>query len=259
MAEVTTDSIDQNILTAQFLLVDSLYGFISEHSDPNCYGESNGSATFKTVIGSKNYTYAWGASANNQQTAAASNLPAGTHIVTVTDVKTTETFIDTIVLTNPDSLVASIVFDSSETSAGKDGKIEVLASGGTPPYTYAWDRSSSNGVLADDLEGGIHKITIKDDKGCTKVLTQELASAVGINSNVKNDAINVYPNPASGLITIKGVAMDTEITIVDLTGSTVINSKITSSEQLDISGLKPGIYFLSATKNIESTIKLIVQ
>ena len=259
VAEVTTDSLDKNILTAQFMLVDSLYGYIDEENNPNCFGESNGSASFKTVIGSKNYTYNWGASANNQQTSTATNLKAGTHIITVTDIKTTETFVDTVVLINPDSLLASIVFDSSETSAGKDGKIEVVASGGTPPYTYSWDRSSSTGVLADDLEGGIHKVTIKDVKGCAKVLTKEISTVVGIESVQMINELSVYPNPSNGLITIKGLTEIAKISIVDITGAEVLNADITPNEDLDVSVLKPGIYFLSVNENIETTLKLVVK
>ncbi len=259
IAEVTTDELDQNILTAQFMLVDSLYGYIDEENNPNCYGESNGSASFKTVIGSKNYTYNWGSSANNQQTSTATNLKAGTHIVTVTDVKTSETFSDTVVLTNPDSLLASIVFDSSETSAGKDGKIEVVASGGTPPYTYSWDRSTSTGVLADDLEGGLHKVTIKDVKGCAKVLTKEISTVVGIESVQLINELSVYPNPSNGLITIKGLIEIAKISIVDIAGKEVLNTDIAPNEDLDVSVLNSGIYFLSVNENNETTLKLVVQ
>jgi|TARA_B110000879_G_scaffold33456_1_gene45990 hypothetical protein len=259
VAEVTTDSTDQNILTAQFLLVDSLYGYINDEKNPNCFGESNGSASFKTIIGSKNYTYDWGASANNQQTSTATNLKAGTHILTVTDLRTTETFIDTLVLTNPDSLLASIVFDSSETSAGKDGKIEVVASGGTPPYTYSWDRSSSTGVLADDLEGGVHTITIKDVKGCAKVLTKEISTVVSVEAIELNNKLSLYPNPSNGLITVNGLLEVTKISIVDITGAEVLNADITPNEDLDISVLKPGIYFLRVNENIETSLKLLVQ
>ena len=259
VAEVTTDSIDQNILTAQFMLVDSLYGFIDDQSNPNCYGEANGTASFKTVIGSKNYTYAWGASTNNQQTSMATNLKAGMHIITVTDVKTAETFMDTVVLTNPDSLSASVVFDSSETAAGKDGKIEVIASGGTPPYTYAWDKSVSTNVLANDLEGGLHTITIKDTKGCTKVLTQNIGSVVGLESKNISPKLSIFPNPSNGIVLLKGQTEIAEISIVDITGAEVLNATIAPSEDLDISILKPGVYFLVVDQNLETTLKLVVQ
>ncbi|MBT0608992.1 hypothetical protein KIV10_12450, partial [Aequorivita echinoideorum] len=48
-------------------------------------GCNNGSATATPGGGTAPYTYAWSASAGNQTTATAINLPSGTHTVTITD------------------------------------------------------------------------------------------------------------------------------------------------------------------------------
>ncbi len=58
---------------------------ISKVDANTAQGCANGEATANVTGGTAPYTYQWGASANNQTTASASNLPVGTHSVTVTD------------------------------------------------------------------------------------------------------------------------------------------------------------------------------
>ncbi len=258
VAEVTTDDTDQNILTAQFTLIDSLYGYIDNQSNPNCYGEANGSASFKTIIGSNFYTYNWSTSAGSQQTATATGLKAGTHTVTVSDVKSGATFTDTVVLTNPDSLVAQIVSFTNESDSGKDGSIEAAVSGGTPPYTFAWDRSNSNIGIAENLEGGVHKVTIKDSKGCTKVLEQELTSTVGIAS-LETKSFKVFPNPVKGFLFIDGLLESTDVSIIDITGHEIIRTEVGPSQPINMEQLGRGMYLVQFTIDNQTKMHRIIK
>jgi len=57
----------------------------------------------------------------------------------------------------------------------------------------------------------------------------------------------MYPNPANDVLNVQlsGLADRSEMTIINLIGEKVIQTTLNSSlHQQDISGLKPGIYFL---------------
>ena len=113
--------------------------------------------------------------------------------------------------------------------------------------------------MADDLEGGVHTITIKDVKGCAKVLTKEISTVVGLEAIKLNNKFSLYPNPSNGLITVNGLLEVAKISIVDITGAEVLKADITPNEGLDISVLKPGIYFLRVNEKIETSLKLLVK
>jgi hypothetical protein len=75
----------------------------------------------------------------------------------------------------------------------------------------------------------------------------------------------VYPNPTSGkiFINLNGAALKfTQLTITDLAGKQVFNATLTNTDArpLDLSGLEPGLYFLSISGNgVRETQKLIIE
>lgn len=67
----------------------------------------------------------------------------------------------------------------------------------------------------------------------------KLNQFVGIEQTKENDRINVFPNPATNLITIEGENVSW-IIISDMNGRVIIQS---SKKQIDISVLAKGVYF----------------
>jgi len=52
------------------------------------------------------------------------------------------------------------------------GKIEVIANGGTPPYTFTWSHDASlKIVLASNLKAGLYSVKVTDGLGCEKTTT----------------------------------------------------------------------------------------
>jgi PKD repeat protein len=52
------------------------------------------------------------------------------------------------------------------------GKIEVIANGGTPPYTFTWSHDATlKTVLASNLKAGLYSVKVTDGFGCEKNIT----------------------------------------------------------------------------------------
>ncbi len=88
------------------------------------------------------------------------------------------------------------------------------------------------------------------------------ASISGIkNITEKENIFSVYPNPATNVITILSSEELSAITICNSLGEIILQAgSKTTKEQIDISELKPGIYFINyKTGNIQQNKKFIKQ
>ncbi len=79
-----------------------------------------------------------------------------------------------------------------------------------------------------------------------------------INPQLNETELIVFPNPASDFLWIKdGVTKNEEIRIISVTGQLILNIKhITQDNKIDISGLKPGVYFIRTNGALSKFIKL---
>jgi hypothetical protein len=85
-------------------------------------------------------------------------------------------------------------------------------------------------------------------------------AAVGINELEKNEFVKIYPNPVSSELRVRCSELNYgNLRITNLIGEEILSTVFSGTEQsLDVSKLKPGIYFLSIeNKNGKSTTKLI--
>ncbi|MBL4657362.1 MAG: SprB repeat-containing protein, partial [Flavobacteriales bacterium] len=124
------------VITEPLLLVSSAV----VTSNPLCFGDCTGSATASAVGGTSFYTYAWNTSPV-QTNALATGLCAGAYIVTATDVNScTDT--SSVLITEPALLVSSAVVTTNPLCFGDcTGSATASGTGGTSPYTYAWNTS----------------------------------------------------------------------------------------------------------------------
>ena len=131
-------------------------------SNVSCNGGSDGVATASATGGTTAYAYAWSTSAT---TATATGLSAGTFTVTVTDANgCTDT--ETVTITEPTPVVASATLISNVLCNGDSNGIAFAAgSGGTSPYTYAWDNNNTNDT-ASNLSAGTWGVEVMDANGC---------------------------------------------------------------------------------------------
>ncbi len=166
----------------------------------SCNGGNDGQATATASGGTldqfdpnADYDYEWSASAGNQITATATNLPAGTHTISVTDFKGCLTTAE-VTITEPTPVIVDIVIDNNvNCNGGNDGQATATASGGTPDvagnYIYQWDANagSVNSPTAIGLSAGTYTITVTDANGCTGTSSVEITEPNALALTVTND------------------------------------------------------------------------
>ena len=162
------------------LLSDGPVITVEATNDASCFGASNGSAEISVTGGDGNYTYAW--SPTGGSSATATNLPAGTYTVTVTDGN--DCVVDeTITIGQADQIVVAGAVTNA-LCTGEDGDITLSVSGGDAPYTYLW---SPNGETTASISagGGTYAVTVTDSEGCE--ITENYTIGVTNNLNATID------------------------------------------------------------------------
>lgn len=148
---------------------------VSSTPNTSCGTIGNGSITINATGGTPPYTYQWDFATGFQTGQTANNLKVGVYFVTITDAVGCDTVAAFVVL---DSLpVITIAEQNNEPNRScystGNGTITVVASGGTPPYSYEWDAATGNqvGPTAVNLSAGMYVVTATDDEGCQGVDT----------------------------------------------------------------------------------------
>lgn len=100
--------------------------------------------------------------------------------------------------------------------------------------------------------------------GSLKVSGTSLNKTAGIDSVADTDAkvISVFPNPATGLITLTNVPGNTTVTIFDVKGKARLSVKSSAKGGVvkeDVSHLKAGTYFIRVGNDSKKTLKLLKQ
>ncbi len=191
----------------------ALIASISNIQDVLCNGDSTGSATAQGSQGTGPYTYQWDAATGNQATQTATNLPAGTYNVTVTDANFC-TAVSAATVSEPLTVIAIglDVLTNASCNGDSSGAIQITPAGGTGPYTYVW----SHGPTSEDvsnLPADTYTVTVTDQNGCDEtesyVITEPAPIAIGgaIDTEVdcnagNNGAISVNPSGGTGPYTV---------------------------------------------------------
>ncbi len=146
------------------------------------------------------------------------------------------------------------------------GSAFVLASGGTPPYTYSW----SNGATTDTalfLAAGFYSVTVSDARGC--LVTQDSVEVID-NTAIEDDLagineIKTFPNPSTGRFTVDielAEMDDIRLEVMDIAGRTIYmdaaNRVQMYNEQIDLSNQSQGVYILRVHTTKGSTYRRLV-
>lgn len=140
----------------------------------SCFQSSDGQATANVAGGTPPYTFSWN-DPSSQTSQTATNLPAGTYEVTVTDANGCESN-QSITLSQPELITGNLVSRTNVLCNGlATGSATIEAQGGISPYTYSWNTiPPQSGTSASGLQAGFYTVTITDINGCTGTTEVEI-------------------------------------------------------------------------------------
>jgi len=136
-------------------------GVMHLSTDIICYGDSTGAVNLSITDGVAPITYLW--SVTDSIGSQLTGIPAGTYNYSVTDFCGTIT--NSVTIIEPGAISVTLLPENVTFTGMDDGAIDLIASGGTMPYSYLW----SNGMTSEDLAmivEGVYTITLTDENSC---------------------------------------------------------------------------------------------
>ena len=216
-------------------------------TDTNC-GATDGTASVSASGGTPGYTYAW---SNGQTNQNITDLAAGTYTVTVTDAIGCTTTSSVTIQDSATPINISSTPNNTTTVGGNDGAINIVVTGGSGNFTYAW----SNGATTQNISGltaGCYTVTVTDGNGCTETNTTCIVDPTSITVTVTttengcsgNDTGTATANPSDGTApytymwaTNGGFQLGTTQTITGLTNGTY---NVTVTDANGVQGISSG-------------------
>ncbi|MFO7722620.1 MAG: M12 family metallo-peptidase [Bacteroidales bacterium] len=143
----------------------SVTGVVSPETFPGAY---NGQIDVTVSGGTAPYAYQWSANAGSATSQDVSSLSSGTYSITVTDNKNCISSKDFTVTSVQPCVPPTLTMSSTNVSCngGNNGTAQVIASGGTPNYTYHWSNNAASDAVTG-LNAGTYTVTVTDAANCT--------------------------------------------------------------------------------------------
>ena len=228
--------------------------------DETCSPGGDGSAgASNTSGGTAPYTYDWsGTGVEVGDTVTA--LTAGNYDVTITDNNGCSIVEAFTINGGQQSIFPNEIVTDESCSGLCDGRIELVPSGATAPYTFNWNPTPPNGAgvaTATDLCSGNYQVTITDAAGCDTNLTLTILPASPLTTNITSEDMSCansnpcdgrsYASPTGGAVPytfnwglgdISGPGADTNnvlclgnysVTITDANGCSIVDTYTISS------------------------------
>lgn len=151
---------------------------VISRTDVNCFGGSDGSIDLGVSNGTPPFSFLWSNAATTEDIV---NLFAGNYSVTVTDSLNCISSDNENIL-QPDSIELSFTI-INEACDNASGSLEVLVTGGTPPYQYLWSNNGTNQQVTS-LQGGSYTVTVTDDHVCLQADNAIVSNIPGPVANV---------------------------------------------------------------------------
>ena len=224
----------------------------------SCNGMLDGTATVTVVTGTSPYSYLW---SNGDTTTLADSLAAGTYYVTVTDV-VGEVGNDTVVITEPAMLVATVVADSNVSCFGmSDGGASVSAVGGTTPFTFVWSNAATTASVTG-LMAGTYYVTVSDANNCSTNDSVMISEPVAVTVSLGNDttvcdpvALTLDAGNFASYVWDDASMMQTRMTVstvgaVDYSVVVTDANGCTGNDTIQVTGLAPVMVDLGADTSL---------
>lgn len=129
-------------------------------TDGSCAGANDGALDLTVSGGTPGFTFAWD---NGPTMEDITGLSPGNYTVTVTDAAGCVS-LETFNVGEATAINVSETIINEECGDG-EGEIILNPSGGTPPYSYAWNTGQTTATITD-LSSGTYSVTVTDANGC---------------------------------------------------------------------------------------------
>lgn len=195
----------------------------------SCAGLQDGSLRILATGGKPPYRYRW---ANGDTLPQISGLAPGSYSLTVTDAAGCSRA-QSYLIKQPQPLLLQVVdLLEPRCASGATGGVDLLASGGTPPYRYAWPDGLTAEASRRNLPPGQYRVQVFDARDCPgpEVLIELTAqTAVSLTAELQQPAC---VGQSSGIIRLQPAGGQGQYTYQWADGSTLRQRE----------GLTPGKY-----------------
>jgi sugar lactone lactonase YvrE len=147
------------------------YSLTITSTNVSCNGGCNGTVSVSASGGSAPYTYSWSGGLGTGATH--SGVCAGTYTATATDANGCTQNLS-VVITQPTAIALTLSHVNTMCMANNGSAIGV-ATGGLPPFTYAWSNSTTNDTVTG-LGTGTFTLTVTDANSCTGTQSVTIAN-----------------------------------------------------------------------------------
>ena len=140
-----------------------------ELQHPRCNGQASGQIRIRVNGDPTHLIYQW---SNGEAGPTARSLVAGVYTVTITDTLSRCTGIREYSLNEPTPLeIVITALDPVTCPGSSDGRINIISSGGTPGYRYAWSNGQIQRFTRNliNIPSGLYQLTLTDQANCVQV------------------------------------------------------------------------------------------
>ncbi|NQV53826.1 MAG: S8 family serine peptidase [Flavobacteriales bacterium] len=236
-------------LIGQGVVSDSTGPVVSlSKADVTCNGGSDGNATLSGAS-----SYLW---SDGNTSSARNDLGAAHYFVTATNASSCSTVVE-VDIDQPDSLMITFIGTVPTPYTGSNGVVSGTASGGVPPYSYAWNTGAQDSMVSG-VEVGDYQLTVADANGCEASVGYYLGYPTGLNK-YHADRVRLYPNPSDGSFFITGFdGEEVAVSIYDIMGRSLLSFNAqTDLKSIDLSSLQSGNYLVHLQTSTERIVKKV--
>lgn len=205
----------------------------------SCFNGSNGSAQISATGGTGTLSYSWTpGNPTGNGTTAISNLSAGQYACQVIDaIGCVGTIV--IPISQPSAVNGSIISNTPVNCYGAStGQISVLATGGTPGYSYSWFPANGNSNQLTNVPAGSYTCQITDQNGCLGNITATVSQPSSLQIVIDTITSPTCHDALNGSIAVHATGGN---------GNYVYTWTPTINNSVSILNLASGIYTVTTT------------
>lgn len=235
-----------------------------------CYGGNDGAAHVSPSTG---YLYHWN---NGDSTANAFSLSAGAYTCIISDSQGIALDTLSVIISQPARLAFSHTVTNTTCTGAHNGIINVIGSGGIPPYSFSAtknfiDFSFATSGSISGLDSGMYHISMVDNYGCTITdavfVGASSTTCVGVNEIPQLLKFTLQTNPVTDFANIiyeLDAPLQLTFSVYDLSGKKLeeilkeAETKGPNNQPINVGNLASGIYILNISSDKGSfNIKLV--